>query len=57
VTPEIELTDGALTIHCGTGSTIRLFKGGHELGAGLFARVPVPEGWDKIRKIVPPAYE
>ena len=53
--PEVEMTEEAITLHCWTGSTIRLFKDGHELGAGLFAPAPVPEGWDKIRKIVPPA--
>ena len=55
--PEIELTYDALTIHCWPGSTIRLFRNGYELGGGSFARPPVPEGWDKIRKIVPRAHE
>jgi hypothetical protein len=32
VTPEIEFIDGRVIIHGWTGSTIRLFKDGHELG-------------------------
>ncbi len=41
--PEVDYGPDALTVWSWSGSTVRLFKDGDELGAGKFERTPVPD--------------